>query len=288
MKTSLLYGALHSLYNQFGNSISTIFSLLIIHIHYRTSSITRVHTRTWEYFTDNLADRFCDSSNVVKEEIMTDINDLVQEFWTSRIGAVETSFIAMRSSRLLKILQECLDSLEDDVVVCFDIISFLATAVDLADNNLQTADDKRRLGLDDSDMRTLRDKFNILFDGYRKMFGHYRKMFDQSLSNSKDLGDMIRFLPGVVVQKRLSMQGMADLYRIKPDFLERLIKPIELLRPSGHGLYPRYVLEDYLSGFLQDRDRSQHYYCDPKLQHSSICRRILSLLDRPNFFDFQS
>ena len=40
-------------------------------------------------------------------------------------------------------------------------------------------------------------------------------MFDQSFSKSKDLGDMLRFLPGVVVQKHMSMQGMADLYRIK-------------------------------------------------------------------------
>ena len=56
---------------------------------------------------------------------MTDINNFVQEFWTSRIGAVETSYIAMRSSRLLKILQKCLDSLEDDAKVCFNIISFL-------------------------------------------------------------------------------------------------------------------------------------------------------------------
>ena len=290
VKTSLLYGALHSSYNQFGNSIFNIFCLLIIHSHDRTSSITRVHTTTWDYFTDRLADRFRKSSIVVKEEIMTDINDLVQEFWTSRIGAIETFFIAMRSSRLLKILQECLDSLEDDVKVCFDIISFFATAVDLADNNLQTFDDDGIL----EDIRPMRDKFTILLDGYRKTFDQYRKMFDQSLSNSKDLGDMLRFLPGIVVQKNLSMQGMADLYRIKPVFLERLIKPIELLlRPSGHGLYypryyPRYILDDYLSGFLQDRDRSQHYYCDPKPQHTSICRQILSLLDQSNVFDSQS
>ena len=137
-------------------------------------------------------------------------------------------------------------------------------------------------------MRTLRDKFNILFDGYRKMFGHYRKMFDQSLSNSKDLGDMIRFLPGVVVQKRLSMQGMADLYRVRPNILEHTIKSIELLRSSSLDFSPGYMLDDYLSGFLQDRDRSQLYYCDPELQHISICRQILSLLDRSNVFDLQT
>ena len=122
------------------------------------------------------------------------------------------------------------------------------------------------------------------------MFDGYRKIFDQSLSKSKDLGNILRFLPGVVVQKALSMQGMADLYGIEPDFLERLIKSIELLRPSLSDSesysYSRYMLDDYLSGFLQDQGRSQLYYCDPELQHISICRQILSLLDRSNVFVF--
>ena len=125
-------------------------------------------------------------------------------------------------------------------------------------------------------------------------------MIDQSFSKSKDLGDMLRSLPGVAVQKNLSMQGMADLYKIKLDFLMRL-KSIELLEPSSYnrtvdGLlysflgYPGgYLLDGYLSDFLQDRDRSQLYYCDPELQHISICRQILSyLLDRSNVFDLQS
>ena len=126
-------------------------------------------------------------------------------------------------------------------------------------------------------------KFKILFDGYRKMFDH-------SLSKSKVLGDILRFLPGVVVQKHMCMEGMAELYRIEPDFVQHL-KSIELLRlrPGTFGLrYPDYVLDDYLTGFLQDRDRSQLYYCDPELQHISICRQILSLLDRSNVFDLQS
>ena len=83
---------------------------------------------------------------------------------------------------------------------------------------------------------------------------------------------------------------MADfnLYRIKPDFVERL-KSIELLKPNKYpDIYPDYVLDDYLSSFLQDRDRSQHYYCDLEVQHISICRQILSLLDRSNVFDLQS
>ena len=101
---------------------------------------------------------------------------------------------------------------------------------------------------------------------------------------------MLRFLPGVVVQKRMSVQGMADLYRIKPDLLERLIKStIEPLRTSlvhyWHKPYSPYKLEDYLSGFLRDRDRSQLYYCDPMLQHIYICRHILSSVNGYNAFD---
>ena len=60
----------------------------------------------------------------------------------------------------------------------------------------------------------------ILLDGYRKMS-------DQSFSTSKDLGDILRFLPGVVVWKHtMCTQGMADLYRITPGLLRRLIPPV--------------------------------------------------------------
>ena len=89
-------------------------------------------------------------------------------------------------------------------------------------------------------------------------------MIDQSLSESKDLGDILRLLPGAVVQKRLSMEGMAVLYRIKADLLERLIKL------AFEEDYSYYILNGYLSDFLQDRDRSQLYYCDLELQHISI------------------
>ena len=102
----------------------------------------------------------------------------------------------------------------------------------------------------------------------------YRKMFDQPLSKSKDLRDMLRILPGVVVQHPVSMQGMADLYRIKPDLFECFIKfTIKDWQPPFHYK---------LSGFLQHRDCSQRYYCDPMLQHISICRHFfsLNLMDR--------
>ena len=107
-------------------------------------------------------------------------------------------------------------------------------------------------------------------------------MIDRSFSKSKDLGDILRFLPGVVVQKNLTMEGMAVLYRIKADLLERLIK----LAFEEKDFYTRgYMLNGYLSDLLQDRGRSQLYYCDLELQHISICRQLLSLLDRSHDFD---
>ena len=148
------------------------------------------------------------------------------------------------------------------------VLIFFATAVnDKGPQNLAYPNSSAQSDVDDR----IGAKFKILFEGYRKML-------DQSFSKSKDLGDMLKFLPGVVVQNSMSMQGMADLYRIKPDLLERLNKStIEPLKLSDSHF--GYILDGYLSNFLQDRDRSQLYYCDPILQHISICRHFLSLLD---------
>ena len=105
-------------------------------------------------------------------------------------------------------------------------------------------------------------------------------MFNQPLFNSKDLGDMLKLLPGVVVQKELSAEKMAVLYRIEPVLLRRFINStLRRFESSYTNGITRYKLDDYLSGFLQDSDRSQLYYCDPMLQHISICRHILSLKD---------
>ena len=158
--------------------------------------------------------------------------------------------------------------------------------IDLADKILQSWDAHPALASDGS--LELRAKFNL-----KILLDEYRKMFDQSLSKSKDLGDMLKFLPGVVVQKSMRMQGMADLYRIKPDLLGYFIKSIIDSRyDSFKSHYTGIILDDYLSGYLQDRDRSQHYYCDPMLQHISICRHFLSLLDglisETYVLDFQS
>ena len=104
-----------------------IFCLLIIHNHDRTSSVTRVlHTATWNYFISDLPKCFSRFPQVVKDAIMTDINNLVQEFrgTSSDIGA---SLFVMR--RLLGILQMCF-------YVCFDINSIFATANDFTDKYL--------------------------------------------------------------------------------------------------------------------------------------------------------
>ena len=113
-------------------------------------------------------------------------------------------------------------------------------------------------------------------------------MFDQSLSKSQDLSDMLRLLPGVVVQEYMTMQEMALLYGIEPDLLECLVKStIEPLRLGDVFIdhCNDYKLDHYLSDFLQDRDRSQLHYCDPMVQHISICCRILSLLNGTNALD---
>ena len=96
-----------------------IFCLLFIHNHDRMSSITRVlHTTTWDYFILDLPDRFIRSPKVVKEAIMADIDDLMQDFWrTSSDGDVGASLFAMR--RLHDILQRCFVISK----VCFDVIS---------------------------------------------------------------------------------------------------------------------------------------------------------------------
>ena len=105
-----------------------IISLIIIYIQDRMSSITRVlHTATWDYFTSHLPDRFIRSPKAVKESIMTEISDLVQEFWrtsTDGIDASAESLFAM--CRLFEILHKCLDNFEV-------YISFSVTAVDLID-----------------------------------------------------------------------------------------------------------------------------------------------------------
>jgi hypothetical protein len=99
-----------------------IFSLLIVHNYDRMSSTTRVlHTTTWDFFTSCLPDRFAFSPKVVKEAIVRDINDLVQEFWRTKSDEdVGASLFGMR--RLFEILQGSFDTLK----VCFDTIPCLS------------------------------------------------------------------------------------------------------------------------------------------------------------------
>ena len=248
-----------------------IFGSLIIHNHDRMSFITVPHATTQDYFSDRLASRFFFSTKVVKEEIMTDISDLVvQELLkTSSDEVVGASISAMLL--LHRILQSCSISLG----VCFNIVSFFVAAVHLADKNVQvfvsSPSGYVAQSLDDQISLPVRDKMEILLYGYRKTL-------DQRFLKFKDLGDMLRLLPGIIVQEHMKMQQMADLYRIEPDLLERLIKYTTVPKRISHT--PGYKLDDYLSDFLQDRDRSRLYYCDPMLQHIAICLQFLSLLDR--------
>ena len=94
------------------------------------SSITQVLcSATWNYFTSHLPEHFSRSLKVVKEAIMTDINDLVEEFWkTLSDGAVGAPFFEMR--RLFEILQKCFDNLE---VRSYISVFATTSSVDLAD-----------------------------------------------------------------------------------------------------------------------------------------------------------
>ena len=86
-------------------------------------SITRVlHPKTWVYFsTSDLSRRFCRSSIAVHDTIVTDINDLVQEFWriSSDVDVGVSSFFAMRE--LFCILERCCNI----VKVRYDVIFVL-------------------------------------------------------------------------------------------------------------------------------------------------------------------
>jgi hypothetical protein len=83
-----------------------ISTLLIINNHDRIPSISQVlHTTTWNYFTSRLPDRFSCSPKEVKEAIMTDINDLVQEFLRTSSDVGASSFAMCR---LHEILEGCL------------------------------------------------------------------------------------------------------------------------------------------------------------------------------------
>jgi hypothetical protein len=88
-----------------------ILSLLIIHNRDRVSSITQVLLdAAWDYFPP---------VHFEKEAIITDVNDLVEEFWrTSSDGSVwelGASFFGM--CRLF------------DILVCFDFIRLPSTLI---------------------------------------------------------------------------------------------------------------------------------------------------------------
>ncbi|KAF8816498.1 hypothetical protein BYT27DRAFT_7182054 [Phlegmacium glaucopus] len=198
---------------------------------WRIHSTTRLpHSATWGYVKFHLPSRFIASPKLVKDAIMTDINELTQEFWEiSNTGAVDVFFTAMLC--LMWILER----------------------------TLPPATDYQLFGV----------------------FHGFQKMIDQSFIESVDISDLLRLLPGVVVQKGLSIQGVADLYRLKMDLLDRFSK--SALEPFVLPERPFYVLWNYLSAFFMDPHRSHLFHCDPILHHVLICRQLFSLLDGSNF-----
>ncbi|KAF8816521.1 hypothetical protein BYT27DRAFT_7182095 [Phlegmacium glaucopus] len=196
---------------------------------WRTHSTTRLpHSATWRYIDIHIPRRFIGSPKLVRDTIMTDINQLTQEFRKiSSSGAVDISFPARLC--LMQILKTI------------------------------------RLG-----QRYTDGEFSRVYHGYQMMLR-------QSFTESNDIGDLSRFLPGVLVQKALSMQGMADLYSVKVDLLHRLFEPFARVGLSD------YMLLDHLSAFFM---HSHHPYSS--LHHVLICRQFLFLLDGSNVPDLQS
>ena len=85
-----------------------LVSQLYIQDRNRISSTTRFPRRaTWHYFEAYLPDYFMCCSNVVKDAITTDINDLMQQFWRTSTDGLDIFCPAI--CRLREILQVCLD-----------------------------------------------------------------------------------------------------------------------------------------------------------------------------------
>ncbi|KAF8816495.1 hypothetical protein BYT27DRAFT_7182051 [Phlegmacium glaucopus] len=198
---------------------------------WRIHSTTQLpHSATWGYVKFHLPRRFITSPRRVKDAIITDITELIQEFWKiSDNELVDVFFTAMLC--LGWILEEIGSVVTDDALL--------------------------------------------------RVYRAHEKMFDRSFTESVDISDLLRLLPGIVVQKGLSMQGVADLYKVKMDLLDRLSKsalePFVLPEPAF------YVLWNYLSSFFMDPYRSHLYHSDPILHHVLICRQLLSLLDGSKF-----
>jgi len=212
---------------------------------------------------------------------MTDINDLMQDFWKiSSGGAVDVFFPAMRC--LMWVLNVYQDRVADSRMPW-------SIAMENPDRlhaipgtgSVLELDPDWILSETESDRESLEATENEFLGLYQKI----QKMLDRSLTKSSDISDLLRFLPGIVVQKGLTMQGMANLYRVKMDILDRLSK--STFEPFTKLGQSSYVLQDYLSDFLRDRDRSHHRYCDPMRHHVLICRQFLSLLDGSDVSDLQ-
>ncbi|KAF8816522.1 hypothetical protein BYT27DRAFT_7154559 [Phlegmacium glaucopus] len=203
---------------------------------WRTHSTTRLpHSATWYYVQSHLPWHFIESPKRVRDAIMMDINELIQEFWKiSNNGAIGVFFTAM-------------------LCLMWGLEAIMSPATD---------------------------------DEFLEVYHACQKMVDQSFTESIDITDLLRLLPGVVVEKGLSTEGVANLYRVKTDLLDRLSK--SAFEPYVLPIQSFPVLWKYLSPFFRDRGRSHLYHYDHILHHVLICCQLLSLLDGSNGFDLQS
>ena len=89
------------------------------------STKLRLHGKTWDHIKTYLPDDFIHCPEVVRDAIMMDIDNLLQEFWkTADIGAVD-----VRRFTLIRLLLDILR-------VCLNITYFyFTTIIDFAHNN---------------------------------------------------------------------------------------------------------------------------------------------------------
>ncbi|KAF8162767.1 hypothetical protein B0H34DRAFT_692893 [Crassisporium funariophilum] len=118
---------------------------------------------------------------------------------------------------------------------------------------------------------------------YSKVFYNYRTILDEcyhaAFSASSDMDDLIKSLPGILVQRlEMPLQGIADVFAVDlhlaKDLLDRNRQFIGIFKPApGH-----FALNVLVSEYLRDASRCGMHYHDPLLHHIAICRRYLSVL----------
>jgi hypothetical protein len=106
-------------------------------------------------------------------------------------------------------------------------------------------------------------------------------MFDQSLSKSKD---MLRFLPGVVVQMQMSMQGIDDLYMISlyHCFLEHLscALPTEMIFYLLRSIRSERLIRDYSAELMLDTLENIIEWLQVSVTSTIVTKKNLTTFDK--------